>query len=169
MVIARKRNLRQTVARMKTVLIFNHARNTLIHYDQKGVDLFRKIAKVNVKKIDSIRSKLKFKKTKKILDNLSKYFFLVGDMFDYPPCDTCLISGYKIKLKDGTLVKDSRKYIIDSAYLKDRIIFDKKITEIYELKEKSESPAIVLSLITYPCYFIGEKLGKKTAKKNIVF
>ena len=149
--------------------IMNPARDTLTHYDQKGVDLFRNIAKVNVKKIDSIRSKLNFKKTKKLFDDLRNYFFLVGDMFDYPPCDTCFISGYNIKLKDGTLLKDSRKYIIDSAYLKDRIIFDKKISEIYELKEKSESPAIVLYLITYPYYFIGEKLDKKTTRKNIRF
>jgi hypothetical protein len=156
-------------SRIDSLSLMNSSRDTLVHFGQKGVDLFKLLAKENVKKLDSLKKNMHFKKTRDLFEHLKQYNLLTGSMFDYPPCDTCLVSSFDFLSEDSVLIKSSREYLIDSIYLRDRIIFDRKINRIYELKDRAESPSIIISWMLSPYYIIGQKFGMKHESKSVIF
>ncbi|MBE9584009.1 hypothetical protein IM792_06070 [Mucilaginibacter sp. JRF] len=104
-----------------SVTFINIGHDTLFKYDEVGIKVFKEMALANIKKIDSASTKMQFKKTKDMFRYLREYHFLYATMFDYPPCDSCFVSGLRVMDKDSTLVKISKTYIIDSVYLRNRV------------------------------------------------
>lgn len=102
-----------------------------------------------------------------MLTELRNYYDLFGSMFDYPPCDTCLVKVTKWMSKDSVVKKYAAEYVIDSPYLKNRVHFEQALTELQAEKEKSEIPFTLTALVLAPYYYFGEKFAKGTISKNI--
>ncbi|MBD1394164.1 hypothetical protein [Mucilaginibacter glaciei] len=147
--------------RIDSISILNN--DTLTHFGQEGVNLYRHMAKINVRKIDSIIKVAKFNRTKHVLKPLRDFYFLINTYFDYPACDTCLIKSQVISNhKTGLVLKETKEYVIDDVYLQDFKKFEKNIKILEEDVNRANNPLTIPGVLLYPYYFVGDLLGKKT-------
>jgi hypothetical protein len=135
--------------------------DTLTHYGKDGVELYKKIAETNSRKLDSILKKVHFKKAKSALSSLQRYYYLMSGYFDYHPCDTCLVnSNTWTDTVRHIVVKKSNLYVVDSTYLKSFYEFQRKNNQLVESANMAEVPGRFTSILIFPDILLLNWLGK---------
>ncbi|HZW69484.1 MAG TPA: hypothetical protein VFF57_01365 [Hanamia sp.] len=144
--------------------------DSIFHYDKYGIDVYKKLARTNVLKLDSILKIVHFKKNKAALQSLRRYYFLMSGYFDYHPCDSCLIqSATYIDTVRKLIIKKTNKYIVDSAYLKSYYDFRKQAEVLTKGAEIADIPKEIPALIFFPDILLFNWFGKTPININTQF
>jgi hypothetical protein len=142
--------------------------DTLEYHDDESIAFLRKLYKKNIHYIDSIKSKIHFERNKEMFSDLAEHYKLIDSYFDYPQCDTCLVSVEKtFNRKDSSLIKYKREFIIDKPYFKHFNSYKKRLDDIVDANEYATSPQLLFDFLLKPLQYLVEFMDWDTERTTV--
>ncbi len=142
--------------------------DTLIHYDNAGLIIFRDNLRNNIKYIDSIKPALIFNRNKEIFSDLLMYSEVINDYFDTSPNSNYLIDEVVyISEIDSTVLMRKKEFIIEDKYFFHLDNYNKKLEELLDAIEYSTHPFIIYDFLLAPLKWSIDYFGIKTEEVRL--